>query len=72
MVLKRARCGIKAGGRGLCGGGIGSRRRRDLMRVLRAEVGMEAELVRVVLHSVPDDGVRFGCLVRDRDAGGEV
>ncbi len=42
------------------------------MRVLRAEVGVKTELVRVVLHTVPDDGVRFGCLVRDRDAGGEV
>jgi hypothetical protein len=42
------------------------------MRVLRAEVCVEAELVRVVLHAIPDDGVRFGCFVRDRDAGGGV
>lgn len=41
------------------------------MRVLGAEVGVETELVRVVLHAVLDDGVCLRRLVRDGDAGGE-
>ena len=42
------------------------------MGVLRAEVSVQPELVRVVRHAVPDDSVRLSSLVRDRDAAWRV
>jgi hypothetical protein len=40
----------------------------SLVVVLRAEVSVQPELVRVIRHAVPDYSVRLGSLVRDRDA----
>ncbi len=39
-----------------------------LVRVMRAEVCVQAELIGVVGHAVPDDCIRLGSLVRDGDA----
>ena len=67
-ACSRAQAAAAAAATGQHVRGIGA----PLVGVLRAEVSVQPELVRVVRHAVPDDSVRLSSLVRDRDAASRV